>query len=307
MQKVLVATVKPFAPAAVKEIQQIIENAGYRFSLLEKYETEAELLNAVKNATAMIIRSDKASKTVLDAAKSLKIIVRAGAGYDNIDLKTATQNGIVAMNTPGQNSNAVAELAIGMMIYKARGFFNGKAGAELRGKTLGIHAYGNVGKIVANIAKGLGMSVSAYDPFVAANEIEKDGVKVFNSIDDFYGHNQYISLHIPANDKTKNTINYELLNRMPKGAVLVNTARKEVIDEAGLLRLMEEREDFNYISDIAPDIAETLQSKYADRCYFTPKKMGAQTAEANINAGIAAANQIVNFFEKNDTAFQVNP
>jgi D-3-phosphoglycerate dehydrogenase len=307
MQKVLVATVKPFAPAAVKEIQQIIENAGYRFSLLEKYETEAELLNAVKNATAMIIRSDKASKTVLDAAKSLKIIVRAGAGYDNIDLKTATQNGIVAMNTPGQNSNAVAELAIGMMIYKARGFFNGKAGAELRGKTLGIHAYGNVGKIVANIAKGLGMSVSAYDPFVAANEIEKDGVKVFNSIDDFYGHNQYISLHIPANDKTKNTINYELLNRMPKGAVLVNTARKEVIDETGLLRLMEEREDFNYISDIAPDIAETLQSKYVDRCYFTPKKMGAQTAEANINAGIAAANQIVNFFEKNDTAFQVNP
>ncbi|HGY57266.1 MAG TPA: 3-phosphoglycerate dehydrogenase [Caldithrix abyssi] len=306
MRKVLVATIKPFAPAAVEQIKKIVEQAGYRFALLEKYTDQSELISAVADADALIIRSDKADRQVIEAGKNLKIIVRAGAGYDNIDLEAATEKGIVAMNTPGQNSNAVAELALGMMVYMARNLFNGKPGTELKGKTLGIHAYGNVGRHVARIARGFDMKVSAFDPFIPAEAIEKDGVEVLSSVEELYGKNQYISLHIPANEQTKNSINYELLSRMPNGATLVNTARKEVIDEDGLLKIFAEREDFRYVSDIAPDCADTIQEKYAGRFYFTPKKMGAQTAEANINAGIAAANQIVNFFEKGDTTFQVN-
>ncbi len=304
--KVLVATVKPFAAEAVEKIKGIIDNAGYEFALLEKYEDNSQLLEAVADADALIIRSDKITREVMDAANNLKIVVRAGAGYDNVDLEAASEKEIVVMNTPGQNSNAVAELALGLMVYAARGFFNGKPGTELKGKTLGIHAYGNVGKLVGKIAKGFGMEVSAYDPFIPKETIEADGVKVYDSVEELYANNQYISLHIPANDKTKKSINYDLLNKMPKGATLINTARKEVIDEEGLLQLLRERDDFKYVSDIAPDNGELLLERFNERCYFTPKKMGAQTAEANINAGVAAANQIVNFFEKGDKTFQVN-
>jgi len=304
--KVLVATEKPFAPAAVDEIKSIVEKAGYEFALLEKYKDISQLKEAVADTDALIIRSDKATKEVIDTGNNLKIIVRAGAGYDNIDLEAATSKGVVAMNTPGQNSNAVAELALGMMVYMARGLFNGKPGTELKGKTLGIHAYGNVGKIVAHIAMGFGMEVGAFDPFIEAETIEADGVKVYNSEEELYSNSQYVSLHIPANDKTKNSINYNLLNLMPKGAVLINTARKEVVDESSFVKLFEDRGDFRYVSDIAPDNADELLEKFNGRCYFTPKKMGAQTSEANINAGIAAANQIVNFIENGDTTFQVN-
>ncbi|VAX21211.1 D-3-phosphoglycerate dehydrogenase [hydrothermal vent metagenome] len=304
--KVLVATEKPFAPAAVEQIKTIVENAGHEFALLEKYSDKSELLNAVSDVYALIIRSDKATREVIEAAPNLKIIVRAGAGYDNIDLEAATEKEIVAMNTPGQNSNAVAELALGMMVYIARGKFNGKPGTELKGKTLGIHAYGHVGKLVGKIAMGFGMNVSAFDPFIPAESIESDGVKVYTSVDDLYANNQYVSLHIPANEETKNSINYELLNKMLKGATLVNTARKEVVDEESLVKLMTERDDFKYVSDIAPSNADELLEKFNERCYFTPKKMGAQTAEANLNAGVAAANQIIKFFENGDTTFQVN-
>lgn len=306
MAKVLVATENPFAPAAVNSIKEVLDNAGYELVLLEKYTEKLDLLKAVENVDAMIIRSDKATKEVLDAAKSLKIIIRAGAGYDNIDLEAATANNVVAMNTPGQNSNAVAELALGMMVLIARGGYNGKSGTELRGKKLGIHAYGNVGKLVAEIAKGFGMEVFAFDPFVAKEDIKKDGVKVLYSADDLYSTCQYVSLHIPANDKTKKSINYNLLSKMPQGGTLVNTARKEVIDEEGLLKIMEVRPEFKYLSDIAPDCKDIFKEKYEGRYFFTPKKIGAQTAEANINAGIAAATQIVNFLEKGDTTYKVN-
>ena len=306
MKKILVATEKPFAPAAVEKIKEVVDAAGYEFVLLEKYADKAELLNAVADVDAMIIRSDKATREVLEAAKNLKIIIRAGAGYDNIDLEAATDNGIVAMNTPGQNSNAVAELAIGMMVFLARGQFNGKSGTELRGKSLGIHAYGNVGRYVANIARGFGMEIFAFDPFIDNKTIEEDGVTPVDSAEELYKNCQYVSLHIPANDKTKKSIGFDILNSMPKNAVLVNTARKEVIDEEGLLKLMEVREDFKYLSDIAPDCAAEIAEKFAGRFFFTPKKMGAQTAEANINAGIAGATQIVNFLEKGDTTFTVN-
>ncbi len=306
MKKVLVATVKPFAPAAVEGIKKVVEEAGYTFVLLEKYSGQDELIKAVEDVDALIIRSDKADKDVIAAAKNLKIIVRAGAGYDNIDLEAATAKGIVAMNTPGQNSNAVAELALGMMVFLARGKFNGKPGTELRGKTLGIHAYGHVGKYVAEIAKGFGMKVFAFDPFIDDEEIAKDNVTPVDAVEKLYRSCQYVSLHIPANKHTIKSIGYELLSKMPENAVLVNTARKEVIDEEGLLKTMATRDDFKYISDIAPDCAGEFAEKYPDRHFFTPKKMGAQTAEANINAGIAAANQIVNFFEKGDTTFKVN-
>ncbi len=306
MKKVLVATEKPFAPAAVSAIKEVVEKAGYEFALLEKYTSKDDLLKAVENADAMIIRSDKATKEVIDAAKNLGIIVRAGAGYDNIDLKACNANNVVAMNTPGQNSNAVAELAIGMMVLLARNNYNGKAGTELRNKTLGIHAYGNVGKYVADIARGFGMEIMAFDPFIEKEAMIKDNVTPLDSMEDLYSKCQYISLHIPANEKTKKSIGYDILSKMPKNAVLVNTARKEVIDEEGLLKTFEERPDFKYISDIAPDCSAEIENKYPGRFFFTPKKMGAQTAEANINAGIASANQIVNFFENNDTTFQVN-
>jgi D-3-phosphoglycerate dehydrogenase len=306
MAKILVATEKPFAPAAVNDIKKIAEKANYEVALLEKYESKDQLLEAVADADAMIIRSDKVTKEVIEAGKNLKIVVRAGAGYDNVDLEAASANDVVVMNTPGQNSNAVAELAIGMMVLLARGGYNGKAGSELRGKTIGIHAYGNVGRYVAEIAKGFGMEVAAYDPFVGKDHIEKDGVNVYNSVEELYSNCQYISLHIPSNDKTKKSIGYDLLSKMPMNGVLVNTARKEVIDEEGMVKLMEERADFKYISDIAPDNAAIFQEKFEGRYFFTPKKMGAQTAEANINAGIAAVEQIINFIEKGDRTFQVN-
>lgn len=306
MKTVLVATVKPFAPAAVKAIREIVEKAGYKLELLEKYGDQSELIKAVADADAMIIRSDKATREVIDAAKNLKVIVRAGAGYDNIDLAACTEKGIVAMNTPGQNSNAVAELAIGMMVLLARNNFNGKAGTELRGKTLGIHAYGNVGKYVAGLAHGFGMQIMAYDPFIDNQVMIDDGITPVGSVEELYSKCQYVSLHIPVNEKTRNSIGYDLLSKMPENAVLVNTARKEVVNEPELLKVFEDRPDFKYISDIAPDCKDAIEEKYPERFFFTPKKMGAQTSEANINAGIAAANQIVNYFENGDTTFQVN-
>lgn len=306
MKKVLIATEKPFAKEAVDSIESIGKNVGYEVVKLEKYTTKEELLAAVADVDAMIIRSDKADRDVINAGKNLKIIVRAGAGYDNIDLVAASEKGVVAMNTPGQNSNAVAELAFGMMVYNARASFNGSSGTELRNKTIGIHAYGNVGKYVAKIAKGFGMEVYAYDPFVKAEDIEADGVKALNSVEELYKTCQYISLHIPANDKTKKSINADLLGLMPKNACLVNTARKEVIDEESIVKFMEERQDFSYVSDVAPDNAAVYADKFAGRYFFTPKKMGAQTAEANINAGIAGINQIIEFFEKGDIRFKVN-
>jgi len=306
MKKVLIATEKPFAKAAVDSIKEIANKAGYELVLLEKYTEKSQLLEAVADVDAMIIRSDKATKEVLDAAKNLKVIVRAGAGYDNIDLEAATANNIVAMNTPGQNSNAVAELAIGMMIFLARNSFNGTSGTELRGKTLGIHAYGNVGKYVAEIAKGFQMKIYAFDPFIEDSVIEADGVTPVKSAEELYKKCQYVSLHIPANDKTKNSINKDLLGIMPENAVLVNTARKEVVHEDDLLEIMETRPDFKYISDIAPVCADTFAEKYEGRYFFTPKKMGAQTAEANINAGIAGITQIINYLEKGDETFKVN-
>jgi D-3-phosphoglycerate dehydrogenase len=306
MKKIVVATQKPFDPAAIPEIKQIGSNAGYEIVLVEKYENQSDLVAAAKKADALIIRSDKVTREVIEAADNLKIVVRAGAGYDNVDLEAATEKDVVVMNTPGQNSNAVAELALGMMVYQARGHFNGKPGTELRGKTLGIHAYGNVGRLVAEIAKGFGMKVCAYDPFLDNDKIEADGVKAFDTAEELYTNSQYVSLHIPANEKTKKSIGTELLSKMPGGAVLINTARKEVINEDELLQVMESRSDFSYLSDIAPDCKDTFAEKYQGRYFFTPKKMGAQTKEANVNAGIAAANQIVNYLEKGDTTFKVN-
>lgn len=306
MTKVLIATEKPFAAAAIPQIKAVIDNAGFEMILLEKYADKSELLSAVADVDAIIIRSDKATKEVIDAAKNLKIIVRAGAGFNNIDLEACTANNVVAMNTPGQNSNAVAELALGMMVYMARGLFNAKAGTELTGRTLGIHAYGHVGSLVAKIAKGFGMKLYAYDPFVSNEQIEKDGIIACDSAEELYKTCQYISLHIPANDKTKNSIDYNLMNSMPNGGTIVNTARKEVIHEDDLLKVMSEREDFRYVSDIAPDCKDEIATKYDGRFYFTPKKMGAQTLEANVNAGVAGAEQIVDFILNGNTTFKVN-
>ena len=306
MKKILVATQKPFAPAAVESIKQIVENAGFEFELFEKYAEQADFVKAVESANALIIRSDKVTKEVIESAKNLEIVVRAGAGYDNVDLEAATAKGVVVMNTPGQNSNAVAELALGMMVFLARNGFNGSAGTELKGKTLGIHAYGNVGQYVAKIAKGFGMKVYAFDPYVKNKVMKKDKVKPVKSAEKLYGKCQYISLHIPANEQTKQSINYDLLSSMPKNAVLVNTARKEVIHEADILKIMADRTDFSYISDIAPDKKADFEQNYEGRFFFTPKKMGAQTSEANINSGVAGANQISKFFKSGDTTFKVN-
>lgn len=306
MTKVLVATDKPFAAIAVKGIREVVEGAGYELALLEKYTDKAQLLDAVKDANAVIIRSDIIDAPVLDAAKELKIVVRAGAGYDNVDLAAATAHNVCVMNTPGQNSNAVAELVFGMLVYAVRNFYNGTSGTELMGKKLGILAYGNVGRNVARIAKGFGMDVYAYDAFCPAEVIEKDGVKAVASTADLFKACQIVSLHIPATAETKGSINFELMNSMPKGAIVVNTARKEVIDEAGLAKMLEERPDFKYITDIKPAIDADLAAKYPDRYFGTPKKMGAQTAEANINAGIAAAKQIVGFLKDGCEKFRVN-
>ena len=306
MPKVLLATEKPFAQVAKDGMDKIFKEAGFELLLLEKYTDKADLLKAVTSVEAMIVRSDIVDKKVIQAGKNLKIVIRAGAGYDNIDLEASTEKGIVVMNTPGQNANAVAELAIGMMIYLNRNSYNGTSGTELRGKTIGIHAYGNVGKIIGYIAKGLGMDVYAHDPYIDRIIIENDGVKCEGDVKDLYRKCQYISVNLPANDETKEFVNYDLLSLMPKGATLVNTARKEIISERSLLQIFKERPDFRYISDIAPDCKEQIAGNYEGRYFFTPKKMGAQTAEANINAGLAAARQIVNFITKGDTTFQVN-
>lgn len=304
--KILVATEKAFVAVAVKQIREVIESAGHTLALLENYKNVSELLAAVADADAMIVRSDLVTAEVLDAAKKLRIVVRAGAGYDNLDLQACTAHKVVAMNTPGQNSNAVAELAFEMMLYQARGGFGGKSGSELRGKTIGLHAFGNVGKYMADIAKGFGMQVSAYDPFVNEKDIEKQGVKVCKSVEDLYTVSQYVSLHMPANDKTKKSIGYDLLKKMPADAVLVNTARKEVIDEEGLLKIFAERPDFKYLSDVEPDYKAVFEEKFKGRFIFTAKKMGAQTEEANINAGVAAAHQIVDYFRTGNEKYKVN-
>ena len=303
--KVLVATEKPFAAAAVEGIRKEIEAAGHELALLEKYTEKAQLLDAVKDADALIIRSDKVDAEVLEAAKQLKIVVRAGAGYDNIDLAAATAHKVVAENTPGQNANAVAELVFGLLVFAVRQFYNGKAGTELMGKKLGILAFGNVGRNVARIAKGFGMEVYAYDAFCPAEVIEKAGVKAVANQDALFEQCDVVSLHIPATPETKQSINYALVGKMKKGGILVNTARKEVINEPELLKLMEERQDLKFVTDIMPDANADFQ-KFEGRYFSTPKKMGAQTAEANTNAGIAAAKQINAFFKDGDTRFQVN-
>jgi len=304
--KILVATEKAFAPVAIKLIREVTDSAGHQLALLENYKDMSELLAAVADTDAMIVRSDLVTAQVLDAAKKLRVVVRAGAGYDNLDLPACTAHKVVAMNTPGQNSNAVAELAFEMMLYQARGGFAGKSGSELRGKTLGLHAFGNVGKYMAGIAKGFGMDAHAFDPFVNEDEMKKWGVKACSSADELYTKCQYVSLHMPANDKTKKSVSYELLKKMPKDGVLVNTARKEVIDEEGLLKIFEERPDFRYLSDVEPDAKAVFEEKYKGRFIFTAKKMGAQTEEANINAGVAAARQIVDYFKTGNEKFRVN-
>ena len=303
--KVLVATEKPFAAAAVNGIRKEIEAAGNELVLLEKYTEKAQLLDAVKDADAMIIRSDKVDAEVLDAAKQLKIVVRAGAGFDNIDLAAATAHNVVAENTPGQNSNAVAELVFGLLVFAVRNFYNGKSGSELMGKKLGILAYGNVGRNVARIAKGFGMEVYAYDAFCPKDVIEKSGVKAVDSQEALFETCDVVSLHIPATPETKESINYALVNKLNKGGILVNTARKEVINEPELIKLLGEREDLKFVTDIKPEKDAEFMN-FEGRYFSTPKKMGAQTAEANINAGIAAAKQINAFFKDGDTKFQVN-
>ncbi len=304
--KILVATEKAFAPVAINLIREVTDEAGHQLALLENYKDVSELLAAVADADAMIVRSDLVTPQVLDAAKKLRIVVRAGAGYDNLDLPACTAHNVVAMNTPGQNSNAVAELAFEMMLFHARGGFAGKSGSELRGKSLGLHAFGNVGKYMTEIAKGFGMEVHAFDPFVNEDDMKKGGVKASKSAEELYLNCQYVSLHMPANEKTKKSIGYELLKKMPKDAVLVNTARKEVIDEEGLLKIFEERKDLSYLSDVEPDCKAVFEEKYKGRFIFTAKKMGAQTEEANINAGVAAAKQIVDYFKTGNEKYKVN-
>ncbi len=303
--KILVATEKPFAAVAVDGIRKVIEESGNEMVLLEKGSKE-DFINAVADVEGLIVRSDIVDATILDAAKNLKVIVRAGAGVDSIDLSGAKQRGICVMNTPGQNSNAVAELVFGMLIMMIRNNFNGTSGSELKGKKLGIHAYGQVGRNVARIAKGLGMEVSALDPFVKDEDMIADGIKPLHSVEELYKSNQYVSLHIPATSETKKSIGEKLIKLMPKNAVLINTARKEIIDEESLTIALKERTDVRYIADVKPDNAEAMKSEFADRVFFTPKKMGAQTAEANINAGIAAAKQSVAFLKDGWNKYQVN-
>lgn len=304
--KVLVATEKPFAAVAVDGIRKVIEDAGYELELLEKYTSKEELLGAVATADALIIRSDKVDAAVLDAAKQLKIVVRAGAGYDNVDLQAATAHNVCVENTPGQNSNAVAELVFGMAVMAVRNMYNGTSGTELKGKTLGIHAFGQVGRNVARIAKGFQMEVSALDPYCPDEVIAAAEVRPVHSVEELYKENRVVSLHIPATDETRRSVGYEQLMMMPKNGLLINTARKEVIDEEGLRKAMAERPDLKYVADIRPDISETLEAEFPGRVFFTPKKMGAQTAEANINAGIAAANQVVAFLRDGIDRFRVN-
>ncbi len=304
--KVLVATEKTFAAVAVDGIREVVEGAGYELALLEKYGSKADLLAAVADADALIIRSDKVDAEVLDAAGKLKIVVRAGAGYDNVDLAAATSHGVVVENTPGQNSNAVAELVFGMAVMAARNMYNGTSGWELKGKTLGIHAFGQVGRNVARIAKGFGMEVSALDPYCPDSAMEEAGVKPVHSVEELYKNNKVVSLHIPATAETRGSVGYDLVTMLPKNGLLINTARKEVIDEEGLRRALADRPDLKYVADVKPDNAEALESEFAGRVFFTPKKMGAQTSEANINAGIAAARQVVAFLKDGVDRFRVN-
>jgi len=304
--KVLVATQKPFAKAAVDGIRQIVEEAGYELALLEKYEDQSELVAAVADADALIVRSDKVTAEVVEAAKQLKIVVRAGAGFDNLDLAACTAHSVVAMNTPGQNANAVAELAVAMMIFMARTQFTPATGSEIQGKTIGIQAFGNVGRLVGAKAAGLGMKVKAIDPFLSDEQIVAGGAEPAKDLADLYSSCDYVSVHIPATPQTVGSIGYELISSMPKGATLVNTARKEVIDEAGLEKALEERPDLKYVTDVAPSNYDALREKFGMRVFATGKKMGAQTAEANINAGLAAARQIVDFIENGNTRFQLN-
>ena len=304
--KVLVATEKPFAAVAVDGIRKVIEDAGYELELLEKYTSKEELLAAVATADGLIIRSDKVDAEVLDAAGQLKVVVRAGAGYDNVDLQAATAHNVCVENTPGQNSNAVAELVFGMAVMAVRNMYNGTSGSELKGKTLGIHAFGQVGRNVARIAKGFEMEVSALDPYCPDDAISAAGVRPVHSVEELYKENRVVSLHIPATDETRRSVGYDQLMMMPKNGLLVNTARKEVIDEEGLRKALAKRADLKYVADIRPDIADTLEAEFPGRVFFTPKKMGAQTAEANINAGIAAANQVVAFLRDGIDRFRVN-
>lgn len=304
--KVLLATQKPFSAAAVQAIKDIVVEAGYEFVAFEKYAEQKDLVAAVADADALIIRSDKVTAEVLDAAKNLKIVVRAGAGFDNVDLAAATAHNVVVMNTPGQNSNAVAELAVCMMIYMSRGQFTPATGSEIQGKTLGVQAFGNVGRLVGKKAEALGMKIMAIDPFIPADKIRELGAEPATDLVDMYSKSDFVSLHIPATPETIGSIGYDLITKMPKGACLINTARKEVIDEAGLEKALEDRPDLKYVADVMPDNYEALREKFGNRVFATPKKMGAQTAEANINAGLAAARQIVDFFVNGNTRFQVN-
>ena len=304
--KVLIATQKPFAAVAVKGIREILEGAGHEVVLLEKYAEAKDLIDAVADVEAMIIRSDKVTPEVLDAAKKLKIVVRAGAGFDNVDLAAATAHGVVVENTPGQNANAVAELAIALMIFMSRNQFTPVSGIEVQGKKLGIQAFGNVGRLVGKKAEALGMKVLATDPFIPAEKIAEAGAEPIASVKELYAASDFISIHIPATPETIGSIGYDLITSMPKGATLINTARKEVIDEAGLEKALEDRPDLKYAADVAPDNIDVLREKFGTRVFATPKKMGAQTAEANINAGLAAARQIVAYFADGCTKFQVN-
>ena len=306
IMKVLIATQKPFAKAAVDSIKEVIATAGFEPVMLEKYAGADDLKKAVADADAVIIRSDIIDADVLAAAPNLKIVVRAGAGYDNVDLATAKAQGVVVQNTPGQNSNAVAELVFGMTVMAIRNMYDGTSGSELRGKTIGIQAFGQVGRNVARIAKGFDMTVSALDPYCPAEDIAAAGVTPVQTVNDLYSNNQFVSIHIPATAETRGSIGYDLIRLMPQGGVLINTARKEVIDEAGLAKALEERPDLKYVADVKPDNADELKERFGNRVFFTPKKMGAQTAEANINAGLAAARQIVDFVKNGNTRFQVN-
>lgn len=303
---ILLATEKPFAAAAVEGIRKAVEEGGHTLTILEKYTDRAQLLDAVKDAEALIVRSDIVDAALMDAAPKLKIVVRAGAGYDNIDLKAATAHNVIVENTPGQNSNAVAELVFGLAVMAVRNMYAGTSGTELKGKRLGIHAFGQVGRNVARIAKGFGMEVSALDPYCPDNVIEEAGVKPMHSVEELYTNNDVVSLHIPATDETRNSVGERLIKLMPKGALLINTARREVIDESSLAQALEERPDIKYVADIAPGNADELRQRFPGRVFFTPKKMGAQTAEANINAGIAAARQIVAYFADGTDRFRVN-
>lgn len=304
--KVLVATQKPFAPVAVEGIREVLDGKGHELVLLEKYTDKKQLLDAVADVAALIVRSDKVDAEVLDAAENLQIVVRAGAGYDNIDLQAATEHDVCVENTPGQNSNAVAELVFGMTVMAVRNMYDGTSGSELRGKTLGIHAFGQVGRNVARIAGGFGMQVSALDPYCSDSVMEDAGVSPVHDIRELYSRNKFVSLHIPATPETTRSVGYDLITLMPKGGVLINTARKEVIEEDGLQKALRERPDLKYVADVKPDNADALLEEFPGRVFFTPKKMGAQTAEANINAGIAAARQIAEFFETGAAPFRVN-